>query len=73
MQDRLEIENYVEKDEPILISVEVASEFTGIGRNTMLKLAKTKGFPALIFPHKILIDKAMLPIWISKNYGYYKK
>ncbi len=59
-------------DEPILISVSEACKYTNIGRNTMLKLVKMKGFPALIFAHKILIDKNQLPIWFSKNYGKYK-
>lgn len=60
------------KQEPILIGIKEAIEYTGIGRNTLLKLVKIKGFPALIFPHKILIDKNQLPTWISKNYGTFK-
>lgn len=72
MQDRTQIENYIEKNKPFLITVEEACELTNLGRNTMLKLVKMKGFPAIILPHKILIDKSMLPIWISKNYGYYR-
>ena len=54
---------------PLLIGIKEACKFVGIGRNTLLKLSKQKGFPALIFPHKILIDKKQLPIWLSKNYG----
>lgn len=59
-------------DEPLLIKVEEACRITNIGRNRLLKFVKQKGFPALIFPHKILIDKKQLPIWLSKNYGRYK-
>ena len=59
-------------NEPLLISVEEAMKLTGIGRNRLLKFVKQRGFPALIFPHKILIDRNQLPIWIQKNYGIYK-
>ncbi len=61
------------KDEPILVGIKKACEITGIGRNTMYKLIRMKGFPALIFPHKVLIDKNNLESWISKNYGTYRK
>lgn len=61
------------KDEPILVSVQEACKIVGIGRNTMYQLIKMKGFPALIFPHKVLIDKNNLESWISKNYGIYRK
>lgn len=64
--------NYTFEEGPILIGVEEACKYTNIGRNTMLKLVKTKGFPALIFPRKILIDKKMLPIWLQQNYGKFK-
>jgi excisionase family DNA binding protein len=60
------------KNEPLLITVKEACNLMNIGRNTMLKLAKIKDFPALVFPHKILIDKNQLPIWIAKNYGNFK-
>ncbi len=60
------------KEEPLLITLKEAVKYTGIGRNTLLKLSKIKGFPALIFPHKILIDKLQLPIWLKQNYGKYK-
>ena len=38
------------ENEPILISITDACKVVGVGRNTMLKLAKIKGFPALILP-----------------------
>lgn len=59
------------EDKPYYIKVDEACKYTNIGRNTMLKLAKMKGFPALISPKKILIDKEQLPIWLSKNYNRY--
>ena len=62
-----------ENIEPILIGVKEACKLMGIGRNTMLKLVKMKGFPAIIFSHKILIDKNSLPIWVTKNYGRFKE
>lgn len=65
-------------DEPLLIKVNEACKLMNIGRNTMYKLVKVKGFPAIIFLSKnkkkpqILIDKNQLPLWISRNYGTYK-
>lgn len=59
-------------DRPVLIGVEEACKLSGLGRNRLLKFVKLRGFPALIFPHKILIDKNQLPIWLEKNYGIYK-
>lgn len=61
------------KEKTCYIKIPEACKYTNIGRNTMLKLVKMKGFPALIFPRKILIDKEQLPIWLSKNYGRYNK
>ena len=60
------------KEEPILIGIDEACKIMNIGRNTMLKICKIKGFPSLIFPHKILIDRRALPDWLRKNYGIYK-
>lgn len=62
----------INDDDPLLISIEKAVKFTGIGRNRLLKFVRQKGFPALIFSHKILIDKKQLPVWLKKNYGIYK-
>ena len=61
-----------EEVERILISVEEACKITGIGRNTMLKLVKTPGFPALLLSRKILIDKNGFLSWLVKNYGKWK-
>lgn len=57
---------------PILITVKEASKLLNMGEKTVRKLAKMKGFPAIIQPHKILIDVNQLPTWISKNYGTFK-
>lgn len=69
---KLNFKNGKNDDEPLLISIKEAVRLTGIGRNRLLKFVKQRGFPALIFPHKILIDKKELPNWLSKNYGIYK-
>lgn len=58
--------------QPILITVDEACKLLNMGANTVRKLVKTKGFPALIFPHKILIDKNQLSTWVAKNYGTYR-
>lgn len=58
---------------PIFIKIPEACQLTNIGRNKMLELCKMKGFPALISPHKILIDKEKLPTWLLKNYNKYSK
>ncbi len=50
------------EEETCYIKISEACKYTKIGRNTMLKLVKMKGFPALISPRKILIDKEQLPI-----------
>lgn len=60
------------KDEPILIGIKEASKLMNMGEKTIRKFTKLKGFPVIILPHKILIDKNQLPLWISRNYGTYK-
>ncbi len=69
---KLNFKNEKNDDEPLLISIKEAVKLTGIGRNRLLKFVQQPGFPALRFPHKILIDKKGLPNWLSKNYGIYK-
>lgn len=39
-----------EDKDALLISVKEASKILGIGRNTLLKLSKIKGFPAILLP-----------------------
>lgn len=58
--------------QPLLIKVDEAAKLLNMGANTVRKLVKTKGFPALIFPHKILIDKNQISTWVAKNYGTYR-
>ena len=59
------------EDKPMLISVKETSKLLNMSEKTVRKFTKMKGFPAIILPHKILIDKNQLPLWISKNYGTY--
>ena len=59
------------KEEKICISIEEAREMLGIGRNLMLELIKTDGFPCIRFKRKIIIDKKKFIDWISDNYGKY--
>lgn len=62
-----------ENNEVLLISVEKACKSLNISKGTLRKIIKSsKDFPALIFPHKILIDKQALPHWIRVNYGRFK-
>ena len=56
----------------LLISVKEACKIVWIGRNSLLKMVRLRGFPAIIMPGKILIDKSELPNWIRKNYGKYE-
>ena len=53
----------------IFITLKEACELTGIGRNTMLKLTKLEGFPAIRFSRKTLIYKDDFFNWIKRNYG----
>lgn len=59
------------KEEKICISIEEARQMLGIGRNLMLELIKTDGFPCIRFKRKIIIDKKKFIDWISDNYGKY--
>lgn len=58
--------------EPLLIGIPEAAQVIGVGRNTMLKMVKIKGFPAIVTKHKIYVDRNNLQQWIEKNYGTYK-
>lgn len=59
------------KEEKICISIEEARQMLGIGRNLMLELIKTDGFPCIRFKRKVIIDKKKFIDWISDNYGKY--
>ena len=54
------------EDKPILISVKETSKLLNMSEKTVRKFTKIKGFPAIILPHKILIDKNQIQTWISK-------
>ena len=66
-------ETIITEDEILYYTLAEACKVMKISRNTMLKLAKDKSFPAIRFNNgPYLIDKAALPIWVSKHYGNYK-
>lgn len=58
-------------EDKLCISIEEARQMLGIGRNLMLELIKTDGFPCIRFKRKIIIDKQKLKYWITENYGKY--
>lgn len=60
-----------EKNEKLLITIDEARQLLGIGRNLMLELVKVRGFPAIKFKRKILINKALLQEWLNNNNGKY--
>lgn len=60
------------EDKPMLISVKETSKLLNMSEKTVRKFTKMKGFPAIILPHKILIDKNQLQTFLSKNYGTFK-
>ena len=53
------------------ITVDEARKMLGIGRNLMLQLVKVKGFPAIRFKKKIIINKDLLQKWFAENCGQY--
>lgn len=59
------------EDMKIGITVDEARMMLGIGRNLMLQLVKVKGFPAIRFKKKIIINKELLPKWFAENCGEY--
>lgn len=60
-----------DNEEQLGITVDEARELLGIGRNLMLQLVKVKGFPAIRFKKKIIINKQLLPKWFAENCGQY--
>lgn len=62
-----------EKKEKLLITINEAKQLLGIGRNLMLELVKVRGFPAIRFKRKILINKSKLQSWLDENSGKYRK
>lgn len=60
-----------EENTKLGLTVDEAREMLCIGRNLMLKLVKVKGFPAVRFKRKIIINKELLPKWFEENCGEY--
>ena len=60
-----------EENTKLGLTVDEARKMLGIGRNLMLKLVKVKGFPAVRFKRKIIINKELLPKWFAENFGEY--
>lgn len=60
-----------EENTKLGLTVDEAREMLGIGRNLMLKLVKVKGFPAVRFKRKIIINRELLPKWFEDNCGEY--
>lgn len=60
-----------EENERLGLTVNEARKMLGIGRNLMLQLVKVKGFPAVKFKRKIIVNKEMLPKWFEENCGEY--
>ncbi len=59
------------EDDKLSISVDEAAKLLGIGKNLMLKLVTVKGFPAIRFKRKIIINKSKLQKWFDENAGIY--
>ena len=53
------------------LTVDEARKMLGIGKNLMLQLVKVKGFPAIRYKKKIIINKELLPKWFAENCGEY--
>ena len=60
-----------EENTKLGLTIDEAREMLGIGRNLMLQLVKVKGFPAVRFKRKIIINKELLPKWFAENFGEY--
>lgn len=57
------------KNEKIAFTIEEASEYTGIGRNTMRKLVEWKKLPVLKVGRKVLVKTDMLEWFMATNEG----
>ena len=54
----------IEKDK-ISLTIDEAAKMLGVGKNLMLKLVKMKGFPAVQFKRKILINRNQMIEWFN--------
>lgn len=57
------------KQQKIALTIEEASEYTGIGRNTMRNLVEWKKIPVLKVGRKILIKTDVLENFMTINEG----
>lgn len=57
------------KQQKIALTIEEASEYTGIGRNTMRNLVEWKKIPVLKVGRKILIKTDVLETFMTINEG----
>ena len=53
----------------LAMTVEEATEYTGIGRNTLRKLVEWKKLPVLKVGRKVLIKTDMLELFMEANEG----
>lgn len=53
----------------IVLSIEEAADYTGIGRNTLRKLVEWKKLPVLKVGRKVLIKTDMLELFMEANEG----
>ena len=56
-------------DNKIGISITEAGKRLGIGRNNMLRLAKTKTFPCIRMNKKIIVNSDKLEQWFNEQIG----
>lgn len=54
----------IEKDK-ISLTIDEAAKMLGVGKNLMLELVKMKGFPAIQFKRKILINRKQMIEWFN--------
>ena len=53
----------------IAFSIEAATDYTGIGRNTLRKLVEWNKIPVLKVGRKVLIKKDILELFMTVNEG----
>lgn len=49
----------------ISLTIDEAAKMLGVGKNLMLELVKMKGFPAVQFKRKILINRNQMIEWFN--------
>lgn len=56
-------------DNKIAFTIEEASEYTGIGRNTMRQLVEWNKLPVLKVGRKVLVKRDILETFVTANEG----